>query len=140
MEEGLTSDPSPVEDGDGELELVDEGEVVLPEDELLVNTGVIATSMVVENRNIDPSSDMRLAEVVAAPPIPKGADSAQYVVSAFEPPWATVFRSSAFTFMCMLKADTYVVVALLGIVMFTVPLKRSNGAVRRRISTSRLVV
>jgi len=77
--------PEPVEDGDGdgEPEPVDEGE-----EELLVKEGVVATSMVVENRNVDPSSDMRHAEVVAASPIPKGADSAQYDVSAFKPSWA----------------------------------------------------
>jgi hypothetical protein len=86
---------NPVDEGgadsvneEGELELVGEGKPVILEPE---SRGVVATSTVLEKRNVDPSNDTSVPEVVAASPIPNGADSAQYVDSADESTWATRF-------------------------------------------------
>lgn len=86
---------NPVDEGgadsvneEGELELVGEGKPVILEPE---SRGVVATSTVLEKRNVDPSNDTSVPKVVAASPIPNGADSAQYVDSADESTWATGF-------------------------------------------------
>jgi hypothetical protein len=67
----------PIGVSEGELEPVVEGTPVLLKAVGSTSTGVVATSKVLENRNVDASSDISVPEVVGASPIPNGADSAQ---------------------------------------------------------------
>lgn len=84
--EPIESELEPVDEG--RLGLVEEGKLVLLDPEPLPSTGVVATERVLENWNVDPSSDISVPDVVTASPIPKGADSAQYVDSSIASPWA----------------------------------------------------